>query len=30
VVSSWTEPAHADYRTYEHDHESLAFTIRKG
>jgi ubiquinone/menaquinone biosynthesis C-methylase UbiE len=30
VVSAWTEPAHADYRTYEHDHESLAFTIRKG
>jgi ubiquinone/menaquinone biosynthesis C-methylase UbiE len=30
VVISWTEPAHADYRTYEHDHESLAFTIRKG
>jgi ubiquinone/menaquinone biosynthesis C-methylase UbiE len=29
VVSRWTEPAHADYRTYEHDHESLAFTIRK-
>jgi SAM-dependent methyltransferase len=29
-VSAWTEPAHADYRTYEHDHESLAFTIRKG
>jgi SAM-dependent methyltransferase len=28
-VSAWTEPAHADYRTYEHDHESLAFTIRK-
>ena len=29
-VSAWTEPAHADYRTYTHDHESLAFTIRKG
>ncbi len=29
VTSSWTEPAHADYRTYTHDHESLAFTIRK-
>jgi SAM-dependent methyltransferase len=28
-VSSWREPAHADYRTYEHDHESLIFTIRK-
>jgi ubiquinone/menaquinone biosynthesis C-methylase UbiE len=25
----WTEPAHAEYRTYEHDHESLAFAIRK-
>jgi ubiquinone/menaquinone biosynthesis C-methylase UbiE len=29
VVSSWTEPAHANYRTYTHDHESLVFTIRK-
>jgi SAM-dependent methyltransferase len=28
-VSSWREPGHADYRTYEHDHESLAFVIRK-
>ena len=28
-VSSWREPPHADYRTYEHDHESLVFTIRK-
>lgn len=28
-VASWREPAHADYRTYEHDHESLVFTIRK-
>jgi SAM-dependent methyltransferase len=28
-VSAWTEPAHAHYRTYTHDHESLAFTIRK-
>jgi SAM-dependent methyltransferase len=28
-VSSWREPAHADYRTYEHDHESLVFTIHK-
>jgi SAM-dependent methyltransferase len=28
-VSSWREPAHADYRTYEHDHESLLFTIQK-
>lgn len=29
LVSSWREPPHADYRTYEHDHESLVFTIRK-
>lgn len=29
VVSSWREPGHADYRTYEHDHESLVFTVRK-
>jgi ubiquinone/menaquinone biosynthesis C-methylase UbiE len=28
-VQSWREPAHADYRTYEHDHESLVFTITK-
>ncbi|MGE5829268.1 MAG: class I SAM-dependent methyltransferase [Micromonosporaceae bacterium] len=28
-VAAWHEPAHADYRTYEHDHESLVFTIRK-
>jgi SAM-dependent methyltransferase len=28
-VRAWTEPAHASYRTYVHDHESLAFTIRK-
>jgi ubiquinone/menaquinone biosynthesis C-methylase UbiE len=28
-VESWREPAHADYRTYEHDHESLVFTITK-
>jgi SAM-dependent methyltransferase len=28
-ISAWTEPAHAHYRTYTHDHESLAFTIRK-
>lgn len=28
-TSSWTEPAHAHYRTYTHDHESLVFTIRK-
>lgn len=29
VTKHWTEPPHADYRTYTHDHESLAFTIRK-
>lgn len=29
AVSSWREPAHADYRTYEHDHESLVCIIRK-
>jgi SAM-dependent methyltransferase len=29
-VVSWREPAHAKYRDYEHDHESLAFTISKG
>ena len=28
-VSAWHEPPHADYRTYEHDHESLVFTICK-
>ena len=28
-VSSWREPGHADYRTYEHDHESLVFVVRK-
>jgi ubiquinone/menaquinone biosynthesis C-methylase UbiE len=28
-VSSWREPPHADYRTYEHDHESLIFTVHK-
>jgi ubiquinone/menaquinone biosynthesis C-methylase UbiE len=28
-VVAWREPAHAKYREYEHDHESLAFTIRK-
>jgi ubiquinone/menaquinone biosynthesis C-methylase UbiE len=28
-VVRWREPGHADYRTYEHDHESLAFVIRK-
>jgi hypothetical protein len=30
LMSSLTEPAHAEYRPYTHDHESLAFTIRKG
>lgn len=29
AVSAWREPGHADYRTYEHDHESLVFVIRK-
>jgi SAM-dependent methyltransferase len=29
-VVAWHEPAHAVYRDYEHDHESLAFTIAKG
>lgn len=28
-VSSWWEPPHAGYRDYEHQHESLIFTIRK-
>jgi SAM-dependent methyltransferase len=28
-VSAWREPGHADYRTYEHDHESLVFVVRK-
>jgi ubiquinone/menaquinone biosynthesis C-methylase UbiE len=28
-VASWREPPHAGYRDYEHDHESLVFTIRK-
>jgi SAM-dependent methyltransferase len=28
-VVRWRDPAHANYRTYEHEHESLAFTIRK-
>jgi ubiquinone/menaquinone biosynthesis C-methylase UbiE len=28
-VAAWHEPPHAEYRTYEHDHESLVFTIRK-
>jgi SAM-dependent methyltransferase len=28
-VASWTDPAHANYRTYVHQHESLVFRIRK-
>lgn len=28
-VSRWWEPPHAGYRDYEHEHESLIFTIRK-
>ncbi len=28
-VSHWHEPPHAEYRTYDHEHESLVFTIRK-
>lgn len=28
-VHSWWEPAHAGYRDYEHQHESLVFTIQK-
>ncbi|MEV6521811.1 class I SAM-dependent methyltransferase [Longispora sp. NPDC051575] len=28
-VASWWEPPHAGYREYEHEHESLIFTIRK-
>jgi ubiquinone/menaquinone biosynthesis C-methylase UbiE len=28
-LSAWREPGHADYRTYEHDHESLVFVVRK-
>ena len=28
-ISRWREPGHADYRTYEHDHESLVFVVRK-
>jgi SAM-dependent methyltransferase len=28
-VASWREPPHADYRVYEHGHESLVFTVRK-
>lgn len=28
-VQSWWEPPHAGYRDYEHEHESLIFTIQK-
>jgi ubiquinone/menaquinone biosynthesis C-methylase UbiE len=28
-VANWWEPPHAEYRTYDHQHESLVFTIRK-
>ncbi|HEX3958717.1 MAG TPA: class I SAM-dependent methyltransferase [Trebonia sp.] len=28
-TSGWTDPPHAHYRTYEHQHESLVVTIRK-
>jgi len=28
-VARWWEPPHAEYRTYEHEHESLVFTITK-
>lgn len=28
-VQSWWEPPHAGYRDYEHQHESLIFTVRK-
>lgn len=28
-VQRWTEPPHAGYRDYEHEHESLIFTIQK-
>jgi ubiquinone/menaquinone biosynthesis C-methylase UbiE len=28
-VQSWWEPPHVGYRDYEHEHESLIFTIRK-
>lgn len=29
-VARWQEPPHAVYRDYDHEHESLVFTIRKG
>ncbi|MDP9221688.1 MAG: class I SAM-dependent methyltransferase [Actinomycetota bacterium] len=28
-VDRWTEPPHAEYRDYEHEHESLIFTVVK-
>ncbi|MEP6695390.1 MAG: class I SAM-dependent methyltransferase [Pseudonocardiales bacterium] len=28
-VDTWTEPPHAEYRDYEHEHESLVFTVTK-
>jgi SAM-dependent methyltransferase len=28
-VARWTEPPHIGYRDYEHDHESLVFTVKK-
>lgn len=28
-LAAWREPPHAEYRTYEHGHESLIFTIQK-
>jgi len=28
-VAAWWEPPHAEYRTYDHQHESLIFTIKK-
>ena len=28
-AAGWREPAHAGYRDYEHDHESLVVTIKK-
>ncbi len=28
-VASWWEPPHAGYRDYEHQHESLIFTVKK-
>ncbi len=28
-TAAWREPPHAEYRVYEHDHESLVFTVKK-